>query len=127
AIVKALVDCKVAGEPIRKGTRILFPLTLMLRNEHNDGDEFRPERWLGTSGGSIDEKQRAEFLGFGFGPRQCPGRHLAVREVLCIVALLLRSFDDLQLGEGHDALTFSSPLTICPSDLPVRLKCHEDA
>ncbi|KAF4689313.1 hypothetical protein FOZ62_020513 [Perkinsus olseni] len=77
AIVKALVDCKVAGEPIRKGTRVLFPLTLMLRNEYNDGDEFRPGRWLEPTGDSIDEKQRAEFLGFGFGPRQCPGRYLA--------------------------------------------------
>ncbi|EER03658.1 cytochrome P450, putative [Perkinsus marinus ATCC 50983] len=88
-LVRALVDCKVAGKPVKAGTKLIFPLTQIQRKVYTDGDEFRPERWLVPGAHSIDEKLRTEFVGFGFGPRQCPGRYLAVKEVVTIIALLL--------------------------------------
>ncbi|KAF4716347.1 hypothetical protein FOZ63_016797, partial [Perkinsus olseni] len=72
SIISALVDCEVAGKPIKAGTQLIFPIGQMMRESYEDGDKFittvfqhvmfnpvvRPERWLTPSGDSIDEKKR---------------------------------------------------------------------
>ncbi|EER14091.1 cytochrome p450, putative, partial [Perkinsus marinus ATCC 50983] len=77
-----------------------------------------PERWLVPDGHSIDEKQRDEFLGFGFGPRRCPGQHLAVREAVIIIAILLRNFDEFYADAETHSPKFSSRLTMCHQNSP---------
>ncbi|KAF4737917.1 hypothetical protein FOZ63_009006, partial [Perkinsus olseni] len=108
SFTKALVDCEVAGKPIKAGTQLIFPIAQMMRESYEDGDKFMPERWLTPSGDSIDEKKRLEFIAFGVGPRQCPGKYLAIRELLCNTALFLRNFDNIRLVEGQVA-SYTSP------------------
>ncbi|KAF4752997.1 hypothetical protein FOZ62_029694, partial [Perkinsus olseni] len=103
SIVSALVDCEVAGKRVKAGTQVIFPIGQMMRESYEDGDKFMPERWLTPSGDSIDEKKRSEFIAFGVGPRQCPGKHLAIRELLCNTALFLRNFCDIRLVKGQVA------------------------
>ncbi|EER06467.1 cytochrome p450, putative [Perkinsus marinus ATCC 50983] len=123
-LLSALVDCKVAGKSIKAGTKLMFPVKQILKKSYVDGDEFRPERWLVPDGHSIDERQRDEFLGFGFGPRRCPGQLLAVKEVIIIIAILLRSSHKFYGDAETHSPKFSSRLTMCPQDSPVRLHCR---
>ncbi|EER02264.1 cytochrome p450, putative [Perkinsus marinus ATCC 50983] len=101
SINRALVNCGVAGKTIRAGTQLIFPLAQMMKDNYEHGDEFRPERWLTPDGSTIDENKRSELISFGFGPRQCPGRHLAMRELLCFAVELLHTFEGFRLLEDR--------------------------
>ncbi|KAF4652273.1 hypothetical protein FOL47_011180 [Perkinsus chesapeaki] len=41
SIIRALVDCTVGGKSIAAGTQIILPIGLMMRQEYEDGDEFK--------------------------------------------------------------------------------------
>ncbi|KAM0749283.1 cytochrome P450 [Meredithblackwellia eburnea MCA 4105] len=58
-----------------------------------DGDVFRPSRYLGEEGKVIDEALNRGHTGFGFGRRVCPGLHVAERSLFLVVALLFWGFD----------------------------------
>ncbi|EEQ97222.1 cytochrome P450, putative [Perkinsus marinus ATCC 50983] len=134
SINRALVDCEVAGLPVKAGTQLIFLISRIMRENYEEGDKFmqdsmlRPERWLTQSGGAIDEKMRSEFFAFGFGPRKCPGRSLALREIISNAVLLLRNFDDFRLTEDWSTSPkFSSTLTTCPQNLVVKMRCRHAA
>ncbi|KAF4732189.1 hypothetical protein FOZ63_024235 [Perkinsus olseni] len=125
SINRALVDSEVAGKEVKAGTRLIFPIGQMMRESYEEGEEFMPERWLTPSGDSIDEEKRLEFTAFGFGPRQCPGRHLAIRELLCNAALLLRNFDNFCLLDDQVVSPmFENALTTCPKNLVLTMRCR---
>lgn len=72
-----------------------------------DADEFRPERWLVGDGEKLSATTTAmksksdgasllrdlPTIGFGFGRRICPGRHVARREIWIQIVRLLWAFD----------------------------------
>ncbi|KAF4741828.1 hypothetical protein FOZ63_025974 [Perkinsus olseni] len=123
SFTKALVDCEVAGKPIKAGTRLIFPIAQMMRESYEDGDKFMPERWLTPSGDSIDEEKRLELIAFGFGPRQCPGKHLALKQLLCYSAFLLRHFDDFRLAEQQAVSPkLSNLVSSSPHNLVITMK-----
>jgi cytochrome P450 len=59
---------------------------------HNNSDyweepnKFNPDRW-------IDEPKKNSFIMFGGGLRVCPGRKLAMIELVCLIALLYRKYE----------------------------------
>ncbi|KAF4683938.1 hypothetical protein FOZ60_008408 [Perkinsus olseni] len=61
---------------------------------------LRPVRWLTPDETDIDQAKWSKFVAFGYGPRQCPGKHLAMKEMIVFAAYLLRYFDNIRLGEG---------------------------
>jgi cytochrome P450 len=101
---------------------------------------FNPHRWLPSASNattaatrksdveqsdSKKERQRLSemherHLGFGFGPRSCPGMRLAVVEGKCAVANILRNFR-VRLGCSSDEVKWVRQFTVQPSKLPLLL------
>lgn len=82
---------------IRKGGMVLTPYRVQHESaEHwgTDVGEFRPARFVGG------KFHPAALRGFGYGARKCPGRHLAMAEVLVMVAMVVMRFDTEPVGEG---------------------------
>lgn len=78
----------------------------------DDGEAFRPERWLvdgrAHGDGDGDEEKTTALrdlptIGFGFGRRACPGRHLARNAMWIQVARLLWAFDVVGAVSKEDA------------------------
>ncbi|KAF4652274.1 hypothetical protein FOL47_011181 [Perkinsus chesapeaki] len=95
----ALHDSEIDGKPIKAGTRIVIMLKKIQEDSYEQGAEFRPERWLSEDGKKVDPDKFREFTGFGDGPRICPGRHLAMKEMLVYASRLLRHFRNMRLAE----------------------------
>ena len=54
---------------------------------------FRPARWLDPSLTTERESgAKRVLMPFGAGPRFCPGRHLAMQEILMVTAMMMKSF-----------------------------------
>lgn len=63
---------------------------------------------------------RAATLPFGFGPRMCPGRNLALAELRTVTVLLARHFD-LEAVPGPAPVSELFSFTLVPQHLRVRL------
>lgn len=101
-IREAVRDSVVAGKHIPKGTRILLcPYAINRSPEFwgNDGEEFRPERWIDTdkngqlvtnnTGGASTNFAQITFL---HGQRSCIGKDFARAELRCAVAGVVGRF-----------------------------------
>ncbi|PVD33829.1 hypothetical protein C0Q70_05090 [Pomacea canaliculata] len=71
---------------------------------------FSPERWLRSNRENISP---FITLPFGFGPRSCPGRRLAVQEVSIVIAKLLQRFNIVYNG---DELPISMQILNTPAE-----------
>ncbi len=85
-------DARFAGTNIPAGTIMLFGLASANRDprifgEGTDPDTFDPEREPG------------DILTFGFGPKFCPGSHLARRELLTALTVVLERLPGLHLSD----------------------------
>ncbi|CAN6252341.1 unnamed protein product [Urochloa humidicola] len=62
-----------------------------------DPDEFRPERFLaggeGEDVGPVPGPKEIKMMPFGVGRRHCPGAGMAMANVGCFVAALIREFE----------------------------------
>ncbi|CAI7629499.1 unnamed protein product [Penicillium glandicola] len=68
-------------------------------NWGTDREEYHPQRFLGQNA----VKWRYRFWRYGFGPRQCLGKHVADMILKTIVAYLIENYQLTPLGkEGHD-------------------------
>ncbi|PKY17697.1 cytochrome P450, partial [Rhizophagus irregularis] len=54
-----------------------------------DPDKFNPDRWMAEG----FESKKLSFLMFGGGLRLCPGRKLAMIELVCLIALFYRKYE----------------------------------
>lgn len=145
----ATVDTQILGYPIPKGTEVFMvsngpgfmaphlPIDNARRtkssraaklrdywDETEDLTAFRPERWL-----SVDSQGNAEFDGaagpqlvFGLGPRACWGRRLAVLEMRIVVAMLIWTFEMLEIPESLSSFSAEEGIARAPHACFVRLK-----
>ncbi len=130
--VQALTDTTIRDTRIPAGTRLILELRQVSRRA--GGPEYRPERWLnenkdgnhgaenGTQGADRQPSQK-EFLGFGAGPRFCPGRNLAFLESKTAMAMIARNFQ-IELDESAAPVTEHFAFTMIPRGLRVRLREH---
>ncbi|ORZ35052.1 cytochrome P450 [Catenaria anguillulae PL171] len=105
-------DTHIAGYHVPKGTQVVYNIDAIhegMYPESKGGNEFRPERWLdegfadGRGKGGVEVPDG--IFTFGLGRRQCPGMHLATRELCLVTARLLAAFE-LKSGEpGKKELT----------------------
>ncbi|KAF4727171.1 hypothetical protein FOZ62_029869, partial [Perkinsus olseni] len=118
----ALRDCELLGQPIKAGTRVVIMLKKILEESYERGTEFRPERWLSPGGATIDDEKCRQFVGFGDGPRKCPGRHLAMEEMIVYSSRLLRHFRNMRVAEGSNVETkFTSAIVMRPQGLLISM------
>jgi cytochrome P450 len=86
----AAKDARHAGANIPAGTIMLFGLASANRDPRvygEDPDTFDPDRAPG------------DILTFGFGPKFCPGSHLARRELLTALTVVLERLPGLRLSD----------------------------
>jgi len=87
-------DARHAGANIPAGTLMLFGLASANRDPRVFGEDagtFDPERAPGV--------QAADIITFGFGPKFCPGSHLARRELLTALTVVLEKLPGLHLSD----------------------------
>ncbi len=125
-VLQALQDCTVGDVQVPRDTLIWCVLRHdSMKEEHfSSPTEFQPERWLGEASNSSSAKRVA--MPFGSGPRICPGRYLALHEIKLAMAMLLGSFDILDVttpdgGPAQEVMHF----TMNPVGLGMRLAQRE--
>ena len=124
---EALVDVELGDLRLPAGTWLYTAARppAMSPTIYPEPRAFRPERWLEPGFARRKEVQES-FVPFGFGPRICPGRSLAMLEIRMVVAMLLRHFRICPRGPSEEVTeTFSLAMT--PTDLHVRLQARTDA
>jgi cytochrome P450 len=88
-------DVEVAGVSIPRGTAMML-LTSQAALEDvyfAAAAQFNPERWLNTGQASSNGHDTKAFVPFGFGPRFCPGRNLAMVEIKMAMAMVCSTFE----------------------------------
>ncbi|KAF4656266.1 hypothetical protein FOL47_009046 [Perkinsus chesapeaki] len=120
----ALRDCELCGQHLRAGTRIIGCFQKVLIDDYENGSLFEPERWLNEDGKSVDRKKVREFVGFGYGPRQCPGQYFATRVIVMLIANIFRRLDDIKIKDDMTSLgpKFVSPVVLQPPEVTLCLK-----
>jgi len=88
--------------PVAPGTRVSVHHYATYRNPANfaNPDAFIPERWLPTAAGEAEKSElpyagdrREAMQAFGYGPRDCLGRNMALHEMRLVLARLYFRFD----------------------------------
>lgn len=112
-----LKDTTICDTLIPAGTRV----TMLKRRVSLSagGPEFEPERWL--EGGERQAPDPKSFLGFGAGPRFCPGRNLAFLEAKTALAMIAANFE-IELDDTGGPVSEDVSFTMVPRGLRVRLR-----
>ncbi|KAF4719395.1 hypothetical protein FOZ62_011485, partial [Perkinsus olseni] len=84
------------GKEIQPGTVVVVMLRKAMTALSEGGTQFKPERWLDRDGSGVDRLRARDHLGFGGGPRQCPGQSMALKEGTILLATVLRRFDRIR-------------------------------
>jgi cytochrome P450 len=106
----ATVDTELAGTPIAAGDFVV----LAVQSANHDPEQFpEPERLDIT-------RPRGPHVGFGHGPHQCPGQHIARMELTTVLATLPRRIPSLRLAVPMDDIEFKKNTVVFgPVKLPV--------
>jgi cytochrome P450 len=114
------VEVMLGDLRIPAGTQ-LFLLTRMgclEESEYPKPQDFLPDRgWLNAT----DPQAVRPAMPFGYGPRICPGRTLAISEIRAVTTMLARNFR-LSLVEGEEPVTERLAFTMMPVNLRLRLE-----
>ncbi|EXA30260.1 hypothetical protein FOVG_18350 [Fusarium oxysporum f. sp. pisi HDV247] len=76
-----------------------------------DVNVFNPERFLPSSKGSTEDerKRKAAYIPFGGGRHLCPGRNLALAEIIGFASALLLGFEIEAVGMGFGNVKMLGP------------------
>ncbi|GBC17952.2 cytochrome P450 [Rhizophagus irregularis DAOM 181602=DAOM 197198] len=87
------------------------------RDYWEDPDKFNPDRWMVEG----FEPNKHSLLMFGGGLRICPGRKLAMIELVCLIALLYRKYEIDLVDMNAPLKVISGGVTAC-TELLVEIK-----
>ncbi|CAB5203667.1 unnamed protein product [Rhizophagus irregularis] len=87
------------------------------RDYWEDPDKFNPDRWMAEG----FESNKHSLLMFGGGLRICPGRKLAMIELVCLIALLYRKYEIDLVDMNAPLKVISGGVTAC-TELLVEIK-----
>jgi len=122
---RLMVDDVYEGYFMPAGSIVLGNCWAMLHNEADfpEPESFNPDRFL--KDGKLDPDVRSpESTAFGFGPRVCPGRHLALQSMFITIASVISTFDiGKALDEDGNEITPSGEYTSGLSCYPLPFKC----
>jgi cytochrome P450 len=87
-------DVEVGDVAIPKGTAMMLLTSYAVQNDayFRAAAKFDPERWLNIDRSDSNGHDMKAFLPFGFGPRFCPGRNLAMVEIKMAMAMICSTF-----------------------------------
>lgn len=110
----ASVDTTLSdGTFVPKGTRVMLSIYSLMRSKKVWGDdalEFKPERWINPSTGTLVTVSPFKFPAFLAGPRVCLGKKLAKIELKMMLAVVLSRFDLATLDDPWQ-MTYQAGLT----------------
>lgn len=118
--LEAIADTEIDGVAVPAGT----PVTLLLRAaagsapSSNPPPRFDP---VADAARSDAGPGRAATLPFGYGPRMCPGRNLALAELRSAVLMLARNFEIEAVPQAQPVAEKLS-FTLVPEHLRVRFR-----
>jgi cytochrome P450 len=118
--VEPIEDTTICGTHIPAGTRLVLLLRQASLTAAGRSDEFYPERWIEDS----DDTRAPKSLGFGAGPRFCPGRNLAFLEAKAALAMISRDFE-FELDASAKPVREAFKFAMVPEGLRVRLRERE--
>jgi cytochrome P450 len=91
-----------------------------LQNEHFEAAaEFQPERWRSANTSPVPG--RSAFVPFGFGPRLCPGRNLAILEMQAALSMVCKNFR-VRACPGQAPVGEAFSFTLVPTNLFIQLE-----
>ncbi|HRG52747.1 MAG TPA: cytochrome P450 [Bacteroidia bacterium] len=119
---EALEDVTVKDLQIKKGTTVMLQNKVAQTHPDNftDPDSFFPERWIAKQSACPYHKPEVIHV-FGMGPRFCPGKALAMQEMICVVSMICKNFD-FELAVDKKDITEEFAFTMYPKNLWIRLK-----
>jgi cytochrome P450 len=106
----AAVDTEIAGTAIAAGDFVVAAV----QAANHDPEQFTDPGRLTVT------RPRGAHLGFGHGPHQCPGQHVARLELATVLATLPRRIPSLRLAVPFDRIEFTTETIVFgPARLPV--------
>lgn len=111
----------INGLKIEKGMTVMLQNKVAQIRESNfsQADRFLPERWLQSSPCPIHSPDVIRV--FGGGPRYCPGKTLAMNELIHTISLVCKHFD-FELTVPAEAVKEVFAFTMYPENCLIRLK-----
>ncbi|PKY35175.1 cytochrome P450 [Rhizophagus irregularis] len=97
--------------------KLIEEIDRIFQDYWEDPDKFNPDRWMAEG----FESKKFSFLMFGGGLRLCPGRKLAMIELVCLIALLYRNYEIDLVDMNAPLKVISGGLTVC-AELLVKIK-----
>ncbi|KAJ4481983.1 cytochrome P450 [Lentinula aciculospora] len=90
------------GYRISEGSIVIANIWAMMHDEKNfvDPYTFCPDRYIRADGHFNDDVLKST-VGFGFGRRICPGRHMALSAIWIAIASILSVFDISKAVDGN--------------------------
>jgi cytochrome P450 len=87
-------------------------------NYWEEPDKFNPDRWMVEN----FEPKKHSFIMFGGGLRFCPGKNLAMIQLVCLMALLFRKYEINLVDMNSPLKTGSGGILITCPELLVEIK-----
>lgn len=120
--LQANEDVEVNGLFIKKDTPLIFQMKVPQTDEKNFAhpESFLPERWS-KSGCPFSGAHNPDVIGvFGAGTRYCPGKNLAMKEMVMALSMICKNFD-VQLDVEPDQVKEIFAFSMYPENLWVKL------
>ena len=110
---------EVAGYQQPGGTKFRVDTLAINRHENywEEPEKFNPDRWIVKG----FEPKKYSFFMFGGGLRICPGRKLAMIELICLMALLFRKYEIDLVDSNAPLKVINGSVTMC-TELLVKIK-----
>ena len=112
---------ELGGKEIPEGTMVAFSRYSLHRHSDfwTEPESFNPERFM--PGNKENSHSTYAYIPFGGGPRVCIGRHMAMLEIMTLIAVVLVNYS-ISIVDNHSLRT-KATLTIEPScGLPLIFK-----
>ncbi|MTI32572.1 cytochrome P450 [Xanthovirga aplysinae] len=125
---QALEDTQINNFLFKQGTTIMMQNKVAQTSDDNfaEAGKFIPERWLKT-GCPVHGAHKPEMIkAFGSGPRFCPGKNLAMHEMIMSLSMICKNFD-LELVVKPEKVKEIFAFTMYPENLWLRFKTLDPA
>lgn len=98
------------GYFIPKGVAVMTPAWTIHRLKEywgEDANEFRPERWSKAS-----SFHPCQYMAFGFGPRNCLGKEMAMLDMKVLINAVIRKFKFERTDRTPEDIDFFTPFAL---------------